>query len=160
MTRQEKEDQAQLEWLRKWEERRKEKRDVRKKSLFYKILRKLGIIKDYEEDIRTRMEMCERARKAKVCPEDCDICAWDVKGGIDYNGYITNGRNNRKPSEVSKKNQRTDKKRGSSQARHEEERLQDLETGRKGLTLGEAIKYADTYNVSIDYIAGRKKVEY
>ena len=40
-----------------------------------------------------------------------------------------------------------------------EERLQDLETGRKGLTLGEAIKYADTYNVSLDYIAGRKKSE-
>ena len=30
-----------------------------------------------------------------------------------------------------------------------EERLQDLETGRKGLTLGEAIKCADIYNVSI-----------
>lgn len=119
MTRQEKEDQAQLEWLRKWKERRKEKRDVRKKSLFYKILRKLGIIKDYEEDIRTRMEMCERAIKANVCPEDCDICAWDTKGGIDYNGYITTSRNNRKPSEISKKNQRTDKRRGSSQARHE-----------------------------------------
>ena len=41
-----------------------------------------------------------------------------------------------------------------------EERLQDLETGRKGLTLEEAIKYADTYNVSLEYIAGRKKVEY
>ena len=41
-----------------------------------------------------------------------------------------------------------------------EERLQDLETGRKGLTLGEAIKYADIYNVSLEYIAGRKKVEY
>lgn len=41
-----------------------------------------------------------------------------------------------------------------------EERLQDLETGRKGLTLGEAIKYADTYNVPLEYIAGRKKVEY
>lgn len=54
MTRQEQENQAQLEWLRKWKERRKEKRDVRKKSRFYKILRKLGIIKDYEEDIRTR----------------------------------------------------------------------------------------------------------
>ena len=93
--------------------------DVRKKSRFYKILRKHGIIKDYEEDIRTRMEMCERAIKANVCPEDCDICAWDVKGGIDYNGYITTSRNNRKPSEVSKKNQRTDKRRGSSQARHE-----------------------------------------
>lgn len=51
MTRQEQEDQAQLEWLRKWKERRKEKRNVRKKSWFYKILRKLGIIKDYEEDI-------------------------------------------------------------------------------------------------------------
>ena len=115
MTRQEQEDQAQLEWLRKWKERRKEKRNVRKKPLFYKILRKLGIIKDYEEDIRTRMEMCERAIKANVCPEDCDICAWDTKGGIDYNGYITTSRNNRKPSEVSKKNQRTDKRRGSSQ---------------------------------------------
>lgn len=160
MTRQEQEDQAQLEWLRKWKERRKEKRNVRKKPLFYKILRKLGIIKDYEEDIRTRMEMCERAIKANVCPEDCDICAWDVKGGIDYNGYITTSRNNRKPSEVSKKNQRTDKRRGSSQVRHEGGKTQDLETGRKGLTLGEAIKYADTYNVSIDYIAGRKKVEY
>ena len=119
MTRQEQENQAQLEWLRKWKERRKEKRDVRKKSRFYKILRKLGIIKDYEEDIRTRMEMCERAIKANVCPEDCDICARDTKGGIDYNGHITTSRNNRKPSEISKKNQRTDKRRGSSQARHE-----------------------------------------
>ena len=41
-----------------------------------------------------------------------------------------------------------------------EERLRDLETGRKGLTLGEAIKYAGTYNVSLEYIAERKKVEY
>ena len=31
MTRQEKEDQAQLEWLRKWEERRKEKKRREKK---------------------------------------------------------------------------------------------------------------------------------
>ena len=88
-------------------------------SLIHKILRKLGFIKDIENDRKLKMEMCERARKANVCPEDCDICAWDVKGGIDYNGYITTGRNNRKPSEVSKKNQRTDKKRGSSRARHE-----------------------------------------
>ena len=157
MTREEKEDQAQLEWLRKWKERRKEKRDVRKKSLFYKILRKLGIIKDYEEDIRTRMEMCERAIKANVCPEDCDICAWDVKGGIDYNGYITTSRNNRKPSEVSKKNQRTDKKKAAVKLNIKEERLQDLETGRKELTLGEAIKCADLYKVSLDYIVGRNE---
>lgn len=31
MTRQEKEDQAQLEWLRKWKERRKEKKRHEKK---------------------------------------------------------------------------------------------------------------------------------
>ena len=37
-------------------------------------------------------------------------------------------------------------------------RLQDLETGRKGLTLGEAIKCADIYNVSIDYIVGRREM--
>lgn len=65
MTRQEQEDQAQLEWLQKWKERRKKKRDVRKKSLFYKILRKLGIIKDYEEDIRTRMEGRETVMRHK-----------------------------------------------------------------------------------------------
>ena len=38
-----------------------------------------------------------------------------------------------------------------------EERLRDLETGRKGLTLGEAIKYADLYKVSLDYIVGRNE---
>lgn len=75
-------------------------------------------VKEYH-DGRYGARGLPREKKRKVCPEDCDICAWDVKGGIDYNGYITNGRNNRKPSEVSKKNQRTDKKRGSSQARHE-----------------------------------------
>ena len=32
MTRQEKEDQAQLEWLRKWKERRKEKKRREEKS--------------------------------------------------------------------------------------------------------------------------------
>lgn len=160
MTRQEQEDQAQLEWLRKWKERRKEKRNVRKKPLFYKILRKLGIIKDYEEDIRTRIEMCERAIKANVCPEDCDICAWDTKGGIDYNGYITTGRNNRNRLKYLRKIRGLTREEAAVKLNIKEERLQDLETGRKGLTLGEAIKYADTYNVSLDYIAGRKKVEY
>lgn len=79
-----------------------------------------------------------------------------MKGGIDYNGYIATGRNNRKPSEVSK----LTRKEAAVKLDMKEERLQDLETGRKGLTLGEAIKYADTYNVSLDYIVGRKKVEY
>ena len=87
MTKRERDDLDQIEYLRRWKEKQKKKRDVRKKSLFYKILRKLGIIKDYEEDIRTRMEMCERAIKANVCPEDCDICAWDTKGGVSYENY-------------------------------------------------------------------------
>ena len=92
---------------------------MRKESLIHKILRKLGFIRDIEDDRELKMEMCKRAIRANVCPEDCDICAWDVKGGIDYNGYITTSRNNRKPSEVSTKNQRTDKKRGSSQVEHQ-----------------------------------------
>ena len=160
MTRREQEDQAQLEWLRKWKERRKEKRDVRKKSLFYKILRKLGIIKDYEEDIRTRMEMCKRAIKANVCPEDCDICAWDVKGGIVTMVILRPVGTTANRLKYLRKIRGLTRKEAAVKLDMKEERLQDLETGRKGLTLGEAIKYADTYNVSIDYIAGRKKVEY
>lgn len=54
---------------------------MRKESLIHKILRKLGFIKDIEDDREFKMEMCKRAIKANVCPEDCDICAWDVKGG-------------------------------------------------------------------------------
>jgi hypothetical protein len=99
--------------------KKKEGNKVRKESLIHKILRKLGFIKDIEDDRKLKMEMCKRAIKENVCPEDCDICAWDTKGGIDYNGYVTTSRNNRKPSEISKKNQRTDKRRGSSRARHE-----------------------------------------
>lgn len=33
------------------------------------------------------MEMCERAIKANVCPEDCDMCAWDTKGGVSYENH-------------------------------------------------------------------------
>lgn len=44
----------------------------------------LEIIKDIEDDREFKMEMCKRAIKANVCPEDCDICAWDAKGGASY----------------------------------------------------------------------------
>ena len=57
---------------------------MRKESLIHKILRKLGFIKDIEDDRVLKMEMCKRAIKANVCPEDCDICAWDTKGGVSY----------------------------------------------------------------------------
>ena len=60
---------------------------MKKESLIHKILRKLGVFKKYKDDRRLKMEMCERAIKANVCPEDCDICAWDTKGGVSYENY-------------------------------------------------------------------------
>ena len=57
---------------------------MRRESLIHKILRKLGFIKD---DRKLKMEMCERAIKANVCPEDCDMCAWNTKGGVSYENY-------------------------------------------------------------------------
>lgn len=60
---------------------------MKKESLIHKILRKLGFIKDFEDDRKLKMEMCEKARKANVCPEDCDICAWDTKGGVSYENH-------------------------------------------------------------------------
>lgn len=53
---------------------------MRKESLIHKILRKLGFIKEIEDDRKLEMEMCKRAIKANVCPEDCDMCAWNTKG--------------------------------------------------------------------------------
>ena len=66
--------------------KKKEGSKVRKESLIHKILMKLGFIKDIE-DRKLKMEMCERAIKANVCPEDCDMCAWDTKGGVSYENY-------------------------------------------------------------------------
>lgn len=57
---------------------------MRRESLIHKILRKLGFIKD---DRKLKMEMCERAIKANVCPEDCDMCAWNTKGGVSYENH-------------------------------------------------------------------------
>lgn len=57
---------------------------MRRESLIHKILRKLGIIKKHKNDRKLKMEMCERARNADVCPEDCDMCAWNTKGGVSY----------------------------------------------------------------------------
>lgn len=40
-----------------------------------KILKKLGLIKEYEVD---RAEMCRKAVDSGVCPNACEICAWNV----------------------------------------------------------------------------------
>ena len=39
------------------------------------------------EDGKMKMEMCKRAIRANVCPEDCDMCAWDTKGGVSYENH-------------------------------------------------------------------------
>ena len=60
---------------------------MRKESLIHKILRKLGFIKDVDDDRKMKMEMCKRAIRANVCHKDCDICAWDTKGGVSYENH-------------------------------------------------------------------------
>lgn len=44
-----------------------------KENFITKILKKLGIIKEYKID---KSKMCERAINSNVCPENCRICAW------------------------------------------------------------------------------------
>lgn len=60
---------------------------MKKESLIHKILRKLGFIKDIEENRKLKREMCKRAIEANVCPEACGICAWGTKGGDSYENH-------------------------------------------------------------------------
>lgn len=61
---------------------------MKKESLIQKILRKLGFIKDIDNNRKLKMEdMCKRAIKANVCPKACNICAWDTKGGVSYENH-------------------------------------------------------------------------
>lgn len=39
-----------------------------------KILNKLGLIKEFEVD---KAVMCKRAVDSGVCPNSCEICAWN-----------------------------------------------------------------------------------
>lgn len=42
-------------------------------KIFLKILRKLGIVEEFEVD---KSEMCRNAVESGVCPHACEICAW------------------------------------------------------------------------------------
>ena len=42
--------------------------------ILLKILKKVGIIKEFEVD---NSEMCQRAVSSSVCPNACEICAWN-----------------------------------------------------------------------------------
>lgn len=41
-----------------------------------KILKKLGLIEEYEVD---KSEMCWRAVSSGVCPNACEKCAWNTE---------------------------------------------------------------------------------
>lgn len=42
--------------------------------ILLKILKKLGLIKEFEVD---KADMCKRAVNSGVCPNTCEICAWN-----------------------------------------------------------------------------------
>ncbi len=44
---------------------------MRKKSLLYRLLEKIGLIKTYEI---SKKSMCESAKS--ICNKDCKNCAW------------------------------------------------------------------------------------
>ena len=56
---------------------------MRQESWFKRLLRKLRIIKepdfDEQESNKLKREMCSRSIQSGVCPEVCEICAWNVK---------------------------------------------------------------------------------
>ena len=60
---------------------------MRPENWFKRLLRKLGLIKEHKIDEQKsnelkrelKREMCGRSIYSGVCPEDCEICAWNVK---------------------------------------------------------------------------------
>ena len=44
---------------------------MKKESWFYRLLKKIGLIKEYKVN---KKEMCEKAKA--VCNRNCESCAW------------------------------------------------------------------------------------
>ena len=44
---------------------------MKKESWFYRLLKRIAIIKTYEI---SKKEMCEKAKS--ICSKDCDDCVW------------------------------------------------------------------------------------
>lgn len=42
--------------------------------ILLKILKKSGLIREFEVD---KADLCKRAVKSGVCPNACEICAWN-----------------------------------------------------------------------------------
>lgn len=50
-----------------------------KQSWFYRLLKRIGLIKSYEITEEQKAEMCRMACASGVCPRDCERCAWGMK---------------------------------------------------------------------------------
>lgn len=51
---------------------------MKKETWFIRLLKILGILKPKENDIKSKQEMCLRAVASGVCPNACEICAWNT----------------------------------------------------------------------------------
>lgn len=49
-----------------------------KESWFYRLLKRIGLIKTHALTFEEKAEMCRRAVSSGVCPKDCDRCAWRI----------------------------------------------------------------------------------
>ena len=52
-----------------------------KRNWFYRLLKKIGIIKTRRLTLEEKADMCNRSVMAGVCPKDCDRCAWGWLNG-------------------------------------------------------------------------------
>lgn len=62
MNRQEQEDQAQLEYLRKWKEKKQKRKNDRRQTI----------------------KLCEKKARKNGCPECCEQCDLNTRGGYRY----------------------------------------------------------------------------
>jgi len=58
-----------------------EEKVMGKEKWFYRLLKRLGIIKTRRLTLEEKAEMCNRSVMAGVCPADCDRCTWGWLNG-------------------------------------------------------------------------------
>lgn len=57
-----------------------ERKEMGKQSWFYRLLKRIGLIKTYEVSKEQKAEMCRMACSHGVCPNACERCAWGERG--------------------------------------------------------------------------------
>lgn len=62
-------------WMKIIMEVEKMKEQTFLQGILLKILKKLGLVKEFEVD---KADMCKRAVDSGVCPNSCEVCAWNI----------------------------------------------------------------------------------